>query len=87
MFAHFVEFKTFTITVPVCPLNWIFLYFFHFQTFSNKSLIKTLSNKLEFQLKDTSSEIWMKTCQFTIKYNLTTVALEYCADVQDNQNV
>jgi len=29
----------------------------------------------------------MKTCQFTIKYNLTTVALEYCADVQDNQNV
>ena len=45
MFAYFVEFKTFTINVPVCPLNWIFLYFFNFQTFSNKSLIKTLSNK------------------------------------------
>jgi len=21
-FAYFVEFKTFTITVPVCPFNW-----------------------------------------------------------------
>ena len=33
MFAYFVEFKTFTIIVPVCPLNWIFLYVLHFQTF------------------------------------------------------
>jgi len=32
MFAYFVEFKTFTITVPVFPLNWIFLYVFHFHT-------------------------------------------------------
>jgi len=37
MFAYFVEFKTFTISVPVCPLNWIFFYVFHFQSFSNKS--------------------------------------------------
>jgi len=28
--AYFVEFKTFTIIVPVCPFNWIFLYVFHF---------------------------------------------------------
>jgi len=28
MFAHFVEFKTFIITVPVCPLNSIFLHGF-----------------------------------------------------------
>ena len=32
MFAYFVEFKTFRITVPVCPLNWSFFCVFHFQT-------------------------------------------------------
>ena len=59
MFDYFVEFKTFTITVPVCPLNWIFLYVFHFQTnlFKN-SFQKTKS----FKLRDTSSEIWMEIC-------------------------
>jgi len=40
--GYFVEFKTFTITVPVCPFNWIFLYVFHFQT-----NLRTLSNKPE----------------------------------------
>ena len=29
-FAYFVEFKIFTITVPVCPFNWIFPYVFDF---------------------------------------------------------
>jgi len=32
MFAYFVEFKTFMITVPACPHNLIFFYVFHFQT-------------------------------------------------------
>ena len=32
MFDNIVKFKTLTITVPVCPLNWIFLYVFHIQT-------------------------------------------------------
>jgi len=32
MFAYFVEFKTFMITVPVCLQNLIFFYVFYFQT-------------------------------------------------------
>ena len=74
MFAYFVEFKTFTITAPVCPLNWIFLYVFHFQTINENSLQETKS----FKLRDTSSEIWMEIFQFVIKSNLRTVVLEYC---------
>ena len=43
-FAHIVEFTTFTITVPACPFNWIFLYVFHFYIFK-QIFIKRLSNK------------------------------------------
>jgi len=40
MFAYFVDFKTLTITVPVCPLTWIFLYVFLIfkQMFNKNSL-------------------------------------------------
>ena len=47
-------------------------------SFSNKSLTKTLSNNQMFQTKRYFNEIWMGTCQFTIKSNLTTVAFECC---------
>jgi len=77
MFAYFVEFKTFTITVPVCPeLNFLLRL-----SLSNQSLKTCLQQTKSFKLRDTSSEILMESCQFTMKSNLTTVALECCAYV------